>query len=125
MDFLARTAHTILRRGAPPFENGWAAEGGSAAQSAASCIVLGRRRRLSGAKRRLLKIVEPPKAAQRREVPPFENGLADNGGVAARSAVFIKWFGSATFSKWIAWSAFDHDSNAVQKCFVENVDHLL
>jgi len=26
-------------------------------------------------------------------VPPFENGLAANGGVAARSAVFIKWFG--------------------------------
>ena len=26
-------------------------------------------------------------------MPPFENGLAANGGVAARSAVFIKWFG--------------------------------
>ena len=44
-------------------------------------------------------MIVPPKEAQWREVPPFENGLADNGGVAARSAVFIKWFGSAAFSK--------------------------
>ena len=49
-------------------------------------------------------MIAPPKEAQWREVPPFENGLAVNGGVAARSAVFIKWFGSAAFSKWIVWS---------------------
>ena len=96
-----------------------------AAHSAASCILLGHPRRLCSARRRLLKIVGPPKAFQRREAPPFENGLAANGGVAAGRAIFIKSFGSAAFSKWITWSAFENDSTAVRKCFVENVDHLL
>ena len=57
--------------------------------------------------RRLLKMIVPPKEAQWREVPPFENGLAANSGVAARSAVFIKWFGRllkiilSPFENWL------------------------
>ena len=81
------------RREVPPLENYWAAEGGLVARGAAFRQLLGCKKRLSGAKRRLLKMIAPPKEAQWREVPPFENGLAANGGVAARSAVFIKWFG--------------------------------
>ena len=38
-------------------------------------------------------MIAPPKEAQWREMPPFENGLVAKGGVAARTAVFIKWFG--------------------------------